>query len=231
MPLDLSPCEVHLPMYQPTFDLTKQRFLPAKTVPTVRELVKAKQDERTIPPQSSFVNRMEDTLMRWKPPGSSYRGTTMAIEGTHPYQLATAKFRTNNYGEGDGAGGGGSYMRDSFAQWWRGVRGDRIGDEQFQDANNDDEDDEFSLANTQLADTARTPYATVPKTPQAAVPADHELSPLGEPRDLYQFYYGKPVPPDYLARRNTTFNHLQQSQTSKNPAQWIKACFSPCNSV
>lgn len=155
----------------------------------------------------------------------------MAIEGTHPYQLATAKVQSSKYGEGKWAGGGGSYMRDSFAQWWRGERAERIGDDQFQDANSDDEDDEFSLANTQLADTARTPYATVPKTPQAAAAADHELSPLEEPRDLYQFYYCKPVPPDYLARRHSTFNHLQQSQTTKNPAQWIKACFSPCTSV
>ena len=147
MPLDLRPCE--LPSYQPTFDLTKQKFLPAKNIPTVRELVKAKQDERVLPPRNEFVSRMEDSLMRWKPPGSSYRGTTMAIEGSHPYQLATSKVQQNQpKGEGFGFNGG-TYVMDSFVNWWRGPNpagenaDNTVGGSE--DTESNDEDDDFSL--------------------------------------------------------------------------------------
>lgn len=232
MPLDLSPCEVHIPTYQPTFDLTRQRFLPARTIPTVRELVKARQDERTMPPRSAFVNRMEDSLVRWKPPGSSYRGTTMAIEGTHPYQLPTAKFLSYNQG-GDGTNnGGGSYMRDSFLQWWRGARTTREGDNGFGDTDSNDEDDEFSLIITEPAATARTLSAAPPKTPRATAIAEHDIPPpLDDPSQLYQSYYSKPIPPDYLSKRQYTLNNLQQQPSPRDPADWIKACFSSCTNM
>lgn len=237
MPIDLRPCEI--PSYQPTFDLTKQKFLPARNIPTVRELVKVKQDERFLPPKNEFVSRMEDSLMRWKPPASSYRGTTMAIEGLHPYQLPTSKLR-------DQSRENGSYVMDSFVNWWRGSKSahePRSNNDKDKrnaggdDSDSNDRDDQFSLnydpnyVESSATGTARsrTPYAVIPpRTPRPATLVDHV------PDDtVYQLYYGKPIPPDYLSRQNRcNFNDLQQhEQVQQDPSEWLKNCFSSCTNM
>lgn len=244
MLLDLRPCEV--PSYPPTFDLTKQKFLPAKNIPTVRELVKAKQDERILPPRSEFVSRMEDSLMRWKPSGSSYRGTTMAIEGSHPYQLATSKVQdeSNQFK-------GGTYVMDSFVNWWKGSNPDGRGqnaknadnvNEETHVNENDDQDDDFSLnyepdhEESIATGTSRTIYGSVipPKTPKPVTQVDHV------PDDtVYQLYYGKPIPPDYLSGRYYDFTTLQQQrqqeyqrhQNGQDPSEWLRNCFSSCTNM
>ncbi|CAR28506.1 hypothetical protein ZYGR_0S01390 [Zygosaccharomyces rouxii] len=234
MPLDLRPCE--LPSYEPTFDLTKQNFLPARNIPTVRELVKAKQDERVLPPKNEFVNRMEDSLIRWKPPGSSYRGTTMAIEGSHPYQLETSKLQDQSKGYGYGYGGG-TYVMDSFVNWWKGSNVDNAAD-RGEDTVSNGGDDDFSLnyepdcAESIATGTARTTYAVIPpKTPRPVTLVERT------PDDtVYQLYYGKPIPPDYLSGRYYNFNTLQQQQqqqhqNGQDPSEWLKNCFSSCTNM
>ncbi|GCF00081.1 hypothetical protein ZYGM_002256 [Zygosaccharomyces mellis] len=240
MPLDLRPCE--LPSYQPTFDLTKQKFLPAKNIPTVRQLVKAKQDERVFPPRNEFVSRMEDSLIRWKPPGSSYRGTTMAIEGSHPYQLATSKSHDRSKGNGLGFNGG-TYILDSVVNWWKGPNPTVCENiDKFsccgEDRESNDEDDDFSLnyepdrTGSIATGTTRTVCAAVPpRAPRAVTLVD-----CTPDNTVYEMYYGKPIPPDYLSGRYHDFSTLrqhrqQQQQQYQNEwdfSEWLKSCVSSC---
>ncbi|CAB4253985.1 similar to Saccharomyces cerevisiae YDL186W Putative protein of unknown function [Maudiozyma barnettii] len=68
---------------------TRTESVPGVDIPTFRELVIAQQDKRSCRLENKFVERMEESLVRWKPGVSSHRGTLMAIDGVHPYQLLT----------------------------------------------------------------------------------------------------------------------------------------------
>ncbi|SMN19902.1 similar to Saccharomyces cerevisiae YDL186W Putative protein of unknown function [Maudiozyma saulgeensis] len=70
-------------------ETTRSESVPGIDIPTFRELVIAQQDKRSHRLENKFVERMEESLIRWKPSVSSHRGTIMAIDGTHPYQLLT----------------------------------------------------------------------------------------------------------------------------------------------
>ncbi|SCU81200.1 LAME_0B05996g1_1 [Lachancea meyersii CBS 8951] len=65
--------------------------LRAHTLPSnitgVRQLVINKQNGRVVAAKSQLVGRMEDALIRWRPPVSCHAGSTAALKGKHPYQL------------------------------------------------------------------------------------------------------------------------------------------------
>ncbi|SCU91978.1 LADA_0F13410g1_1 [Lachancea dasiensis] len=74
------------------YDLEQPEYTQrAHTLPAnssgVRQLVIKKQNGRVIAARSRLVDRMEDALVRWRPPASCHNGSTAAIEGKHPYQL------------------------------------------------------------------------------------------------------------------------------------------------
>ncbi|SCU99168.1 LAFA_0G22386g1_1 [Lachancea sp. 'fantastica'] len=64
----------------------RSHTLPANTT-SIRQLVINKQNGRVIAAKSQLVGRMEDALIRWRPPVSCHAGSTAAIKGKHPYQL------------------------------------------------------------------------------------------------------------------------------------------------
>ncbi|KAH3902701.1 uncharacterized protein SCDLUD_000285 [Saccharomycodes ludwigii] len=53
---------------------------------SIRQLVKNKQSLRKIPVTNKLINRMEDALIKWKPPQSSQPQIYAVINGTHPFQ-------------------------------------------------------------------------------------------------------------------------------------------------
>ncbi|KAG0664102.1 hypothetical protein C6P45_000682 [Maudiozyma exigua] len=78
-------------------DTTRSENIPGIDLPTFRQLVMAQQDKRSTRLENKFIERMEDSLIKWKPSVSSHRGTMMAIDGIHPYQLLDdSKNLTNN---------------------------------------------------------------------------------------------------------------------------------------
>ena len=68
-------------------DSTRSESVPGIDLPTFRQLVIAQQDKRSTRLENKFIERMEDSLVKWKPSVSSHGGTMMAIDGIHPYQL------------------------------------------------------------------------------------------------------------------------------------------------
>lgn len=94
---------------------TRKYFLPQDSnVKTVRELVIDTQSKRKARVSSRFVERMEDNLVKWKPPVSSNRGTTLAVEGAHPYQREVQSVT----GAVNSERLAGKFF-DSFTQWWK----------------------------------------------------------------------------------------------------------------
>lgn len=105
-------------------------FLPQDAnVSSVRELVIDSQSKRKLRLGNRFVEKMEDNLVKWRPPLSSNRGTVMAIEGKHPYQIAAEiyapncdpeLFRTADQNNGNATQRQMSHtMFDSFTHWWK----------------------------------------------------------------------------------------------------------------
>ncbi|SCU92851.1 LANO_0E02322g1_1 [Lachancea nothofagi CBS 11611] len=76
----------------PNFELDSPDYavrahtLPANTT-GVRQLVIKKQNGRVVAAKSQLIGRMEDALVRWRPPVSYHAGSTAAVKGKHPYQL------------------------------------------------------------------------------------------------------------------------------------------------
>ncbi|CEP62533.1 uncharacterized protein LALA0_S05e07756g [Lachancea lanzarotensis] len=64
----------------------RSHTLPANAT-SIRQLVINKQNGRVIAAKSQLVGRMEDALIRWRPPVSCHAGSTAAVKGKHPYQL------------------------------------------------------------------------------------------------------------------------------------------------
>lgn len=73
--------EVTFPNYLPT----NIQSLPHKSN-RIRQLVIEKQNQRVFPTYNRLLDRMEDALVRWRPPASSHIGLSLAIHGSHPYQ-------------------------------------------------------------------------------------------------------------------------------------------------
>ncbi|AGO11868.1 AaceriADR101Wp [[Ashbya] aceris (nom. inval.)] len=73
--------EITFPNYVPTH----VQSLP-HTSNGIRQLVIDKQNQRVLPTYNRLLDRMEDALVRWRPPASSHVGSSLAIHGTHPYQ-------------------------------------------------------------------------------------------------------------------------------------------------
>lgn len=220
-------CDVGIPSYQPTFDLSRKRVLANNNIITVRELVKAKQEERRMPVGNIFVQRMEDTLMRWKPPVSSHQGTTMAVDGNHPFQLPTAKMQARAKEEP-------CTLQDSVAayrsinNWWRHRSkvsvGEAVGDEEDNfsfDFGNNDFDTTVDLSDT----IVRTPYGVPVSLPETSR-EDRETILLNE-QEIYRQYYRNPIPDDYLSMAHN--GELCDHQAEKS---WfidgIRSCFPSC---
>ncbi|AET41347.1 uncharacterized protein Ecym_8051 [Eremothecium cymbalariae DBVPG len=73
--------DITFPSYVPT----NVQSLP-HTSNGIRQLVIEKQNQRVFPTYNRLLDRMEDALVRWRPPASSHVGSSLAIHGTHPYQ-------------------------------------------------------------------------------------------------------------------------------------------------
>ncbi|AMD20087.1 HCL064Wp [Eremothecium sinecaudum] len=73
-------------------DVTFPNYVPnnAQSLPRtsngIRQLVIEKQNQRVFPTYNRLLDRMEDALVRWRPPASSHVGSSLAIHGSHPYQ-------------------------------------------------------------------------------------------------------------------------------------------------
>ncbi|EDO16895.1 hypothetical protein Kpol_1020p2 [Vanderwaltozyma polyspora DSM 70294] len=63
------------------------------SLPSIREIVKINQELRSTKDLeiNKFQIKTEDTLMKFKTPVSSHNGAMMSIDGTHPYQMPSAK--------------------------------------------------------------------------------------------------------------------------------------------
>lgn len=59
---------------------------PGTKLPSIRELVKAKQNQRTHSIRNKSLQRAEDLLMKWQPSINSHKEIVAAVEGDHPYQ-------------------------------------------------------------------------------------------------------------------------------------------------
>lgn len=64
-------------------------YIPGINAPTFRELVIQNQNKRSMRLENKFVEKMEESLIKWRPAASSHKGTLMAVNGTHPFQLNT----------------------------------------------------------------------------------------------------------------------------------------------
>ncbi|CUS23103.1 LAQU0S08e02190g1_1 [Lachancea quebecensis] len=74
------------PVFIPSPECTVRAYtLPANTT-NVRQLVIRKQNGRVVAAKSQLIDRMEDALVRWRPPASCHAGSTAALKGKHPYQ-------------------------------------------------------------------------------------------------------------------------------------------------
>ncbi|SCV99840.1 LAFE_0B03664g1_1 [Lachancea fermentati] len=69
-------------------DVAAYRPAICQTLPiNVRQLVINKQNRRLLPVRDQLIERMEDALVRWRPPMSCHVGSTAALRGKHPYQM------------------------------------------------------------------------------------------------------------------------------------------------
>lgn len=80
------PLSHNSPVFVPSPECTARAYtLPANTT-GVRQLVIRKQNGRVVAAKSQLIDRMEDALVRWRPPASCHAGSTAALKGKHPYQ-------------------------------------------------------------------------------------------------------------------------------------------------
>lgn len=126
-----SPLNVEFPSYSPRFR-TQFQLQPGENLPSMRELVISRQNRSTRPLQNKFVERMEDHLVKWRPPVSQHRGMSMALHGNHPFQnsplMETNANASDNLGGRntiavcDGVARGNFKSREvlsSFTHWWK----------------------------------------------------------------------------------------------------------------
>lgn len=250
MPLDLSPCDVGVPSCQPTFDLTKKQFLPNKNIPPIREMVKTKQNKSLDPLTDVFKNRMEGFLIKkrlWFSSQSSHSSQSSALamkKGTisregvmeHPYDSTL----------------------DAVTQWWSKVSLSFSGRKENFEAEDDKFSFIFELDETNTTATAnatavavavvdrgldhpRTAFGThhtVPfQYPQRATTAVEHEAIIRNEQAIYQQYYTKPIPSDYLSLSHSPnfedeLNHFcQQQNRYYRPRNWLGwgiPCFPAC---
>ncbi|QLG73384.1 hypothetical protein HG535_0E04680 [Zygotorulaspora mrakii] len=232
----------------PVLELSKKRMPTAPdNIITVRELVKAKQEERKKPVGDMFLQRMEDTLMRWKPPVSSHQGATMAVDGMHPFQLPTAKIPVGDIGGSDSSRQAPTESvaaYNSINRWWRqriAMRpksNDRAG---AGDNRGEDEEDDFSFnfgedenIRTNRAmnnvSNSRTPYGVPAHLAFSETSKEERETIYRNEQEIYQQYYQNPVPDEYLAVAHNGETHNKQS-SSPWFLGWIKSCFPLCTGM
>ena len=73
-----------------------EEYIPGVNAPTFRELVKQNQNKRNVRLENKFIEKMEESLIKWNPAASSHKGTLMAVNGIHPFQLDTTPIRVSS---------------------------------------------------------------------------------------------------------------------------------------
>ncbi|EJS44459.1 YDL186W [Saccharomyces arboricola H-6] len=239
--------DITFPSFSPEVD-TQNRFLPRSEFPSVRQLVISKQKSRRRRENNVFVGKMEDVLVKWRPPASSHRGAIEAINGTHPYQVDTAQFQSRR------SDPFGSTRRDesvrsiieSFTDWWKRNSKMFFHDEEQEEEegalaegsaghNGQElqlfEEDLFSFhlspndmstrhSEHQVQTPVLFPYETPTRTRQN--PVEREVIDIGDGEELsvYRNIYSNPIPVSYLDTLN--LNHsmsLRQMQQQQQQQQ------------
>ena len=235
--------EITFPSYSPEAD-AQNRFLPRSEFPSVRQLVISKQKSRRRREDNAFVGKMEDVLVKWRPPASSHRGAIQAINGTHPYQLDTAQFNSRR------SDPFGSTKRDesvrsiieSFTDWWKrnskiffhdeeeGILSDNSPDQHDQELQLFEEDlfsfhlspNDMSTRNSeqQIQTPVLFPYETPTRT--RPNPVGREVIDIGDGEELsiYRDVYSNPIPVSYLDTLNLnhsmSLRQMQQQQQQQH---------------
>lgn len=240
--------DIAFPSYSPEAE-AQNRFLPRSEFPSVRQLVISKQKSRRRREENVFVGKMEDVLVKWRPPASSHRGAIEAINGTHPYQLSTAQFNSRR------SDPFGSTKRDesvrsiveSFTDWWKrnskmffrdeeeGVRTEHSASQDDQELQLFEEDlfsfhlspNDMSTRNSehQVQTPVLFPYEAPTRTKQN--PAERKVIEIGDGEELsiYRDVYSNPIPVSYLDTLN--LNHsmsvrqTQQQQQQRQQQQYV----------
>lgn len=235
--------DITFPSFSPEAD-AQNRFLPRSEFPSVRQLVISKQKSRRRREENVFVGKMEDVLVKWRPPASSHRGAIEAINGTHPYQLSTAQFNSKR------SDPFGSTKRDesvrsiieSFTDWWKRnskvffhdeeevIQTERSTGQHDQELQLFEEDlfsfhlspNDMSTRNSehQVQTPVLFPYETPTRTKQNL--AERETIDIGNGEELsiYRDVYSNPIPVSYLDTLN--LNHtmsLRQTQQQQQQQQ------------
>lgn len=244
--------EITFPSFSPEVE-AQNRFLPRSEFPSVRQLVISKQRSRRKRENNVFVGKMEDVLVKWRPPASSHRGAIEAINGTHPYQLDTPQFQSRR------SDPFGSTKRDesvrsiveSFTDWWK--RNSKMffhseeHEEEEEGAHSEDgashhghelqlfEEDIFSFhlspndmstrnSEHQIQTPVLFPYETPTRT--AANPTERQAIDLGDGEELtiYREIYSNPIPVSYLDTLNLNQSmSLRQMQQQQQQQQQQQA--------
>ncbi|CCD22453.1 uncharacterized protein NDAI_0A02960 [Naumovozyma dairenensis CBS 421] len=208
--------------------------LPGKDIPSIRDLVLEKQHrQKNITDTDEFTQRMEDTLIKWRPSASQNRGSSLAVDGAHPFQISTPKFeRERNKAKYD------MYLSkrltnawDSLNNWlWDTSQTNNskrkavplntsilnifpFNTEVSADIEND-EDCSFDLEDSTKNLAAGTPIVyPLLEAPRPAVLRDREIdvtcNQLTSIESTYQQYYNNPIPIHYIDL-NSYMNQYQR---------------------
>lgn len=91
---------------------------PGTKLPSIRELVKAKQNQRTHSIRNKSLQRAEDLLMKWQPSINSHKEIIAAVEGDHPYQNLKDRNENENANANANANGNRSDSNIVIQQWY-----------------------------------------------------------------------------------------------------------------
>lgn len=203
----------------------EQAHVPGVDIPTFRELVIAQQEKRINRLENKFVERMEDSLVKWRPSVSSHKGTIMAIDGIHPYQLQS---ETNTYSNiiridkikqphpNNLNAGGEPHSRDgiidNFINWLHHMGLHNTSETMEQKVkiqlikNNTFDEDGMSFVLPSVTDNTTLTPLVLPRSSGYNNRQENDYTgelTKGRPtegveRNLYQFYYDNPIPVNYL---------------------------------
>ncbi|CCK68728.1 uncharacterized protein KNAG_0B02860 [Huiozyma naganishii CBS 8797] len=218
--------------------VNKVESLPGTNIPTIRELVKAKQNQRKEPVTSKFLGRVEDNLIKWNPSISSHNGTIQAVEGIHPFQTAKTS-QVDNETHSQLPQGSGKWYKENSEYLLRQLPSGGFSDVVLPD------EDSFVLPTSNPATTA-TPFAIpAPDTETAGIEKPKEAYKLkdnnarGKPlhQDPYSIFYQRPVPVNYIQHEVNIRNMgVAQNQEGTDGDEqykrsWLATCINwiPCN--
>ncbi|CCC70437.1 hypothetical protein NCAS_0E03670 [Naumovozyma castellii] len=223
-------------------DTFSGEILPGRDIPSVRELVQQRQMKRKRPESNKLVQKMEDSLIKWRVPGSQNKGSAMAIEGNHPYQFATP-VKKSVKSESD--------VWNSVRHWWKDQKqevpeeSEKIDITRFNETviGVDAEEEEISFMTDESrsgrSNSAKTPIAypinmnnntgnrylvgsTIQKPKKCSFDPGDTLTSL---QSMYSQYYNYPVPVSYLNITNgmnqlpAQFSYEQQQPIETNNAE------------